>query len=107
MRNRSGFLTVLFFYVVVVSLFPLSIGPDVELLRLIAPGVVWVAALLASMLALEHLFASDFADGTLEQMLLSSHPLSLLVLAKIAAHWIVTGVPLVLMSSGFASSSAF
>ncbi len=98
MRRRSDVLTILFFFVIVVSLFPLGIGPEMNTLRLIAPGVVWVAALLASMLALERLFAIDYADGALEQMLLAPQPLSLLVLGKVAAHWLVTGLPLVLMA---------
>ena len=98
MRRRTDILTTLFFFVIVVSLFPLGIGPEMNTLRLIAPGVVWVAALLASMLALERLFAVDFSDGTLEQMLLAPQPLSLLVIGKVTAHWLVTGVPLVLMS---------
>ncbi len=98
MRRRTDILTTLFFFVIVVSLFPLGIGPELNTLRLIAPGVVWVAALLASMLALERLFAADFADGTLEQMLLAPQPLSLLVIGKVTAHWLVTGVPLVLIS---------
>ncbi len=98
MRRRSDVLTILFFFIIVVSLFPLGIGPEMKTLRLIAPGVVWVAALLASMLALERLFAIDYADGALEQMLLAPQPLSLLVLGKVAAHWLVTGLPLVLMS---------
>ncbi len=98
MRRRTDILTTLFFFIIVVSLFPLGIGPELETLRMIAPGVFWVAALLASMLALERLFAVDFADGTLEQMLLTPQPLSLLVLGKVAAHWLVTGLPLVLMS---------
>jgi len=98
MRRRSDVLTILFFFVIVVSLFPLGIGPEMNTLRLIAPGVVWVAALLASMLALERLFAIDYADGALEQMLLAPQPLSLLVLGKVTAHWLVTGLPLVLMA---------
>lgn len=98
MRRRSDVLTILFFFVIVVSLFPLGIGPEMDTLRMIAPGVVWVAALLASMLALERLFAIDYADGALEQMLLTPQPLSLLVLGKVTAHWLVTGVPLVLMA---------
>ncbi len=98
MRRRTDILTTLFFFVIVVSLFPLGIGPELDTLRLIAPGVVWVAALLASMLALERLFAVDFMDGTLEQMLLTPQPLFLLVIGKVAAHWLVTGLPLVLMS---------
>jgi heme exporter protein B len=98
MRRRSDVFTALFFFVIVVSLFPLGIGPELDILRQIAPGVVWVAALLASMLALERLFATDHADGTLEQMLLTPQPVSLLVLGKVVAHWLVTGVPLVVMA---------
>jgi heme exporter protein B len=97
-RRRSDIFITLFFFVIVVSLFPLGIGPELNTLRLIAPGVVWVAALLASMLALERLFAIDFADGALEQMILAPQPLSLLVLGKVLAHWLVTGLPLVLMA---------
>ena len=98
MRRRSDIFSTLFFFVIVVSLFPLGIGPELNTLRLIAPGVVWVAALLASMLALERLFSADHDDGTLEQMLLAPQPLFILVLGKVAAHWLVTGVPLVLMA---------
>ncbi len=98
MRRRSDVLTALFFFVIVVSLFPLGIGPELDTLRLIAPGVFWVAALLASMLALEKLFLVDYQDGALEQMLLAPQPLSLLVLGKVVAHWLITGLPLVLLS---------
>ncbi|WP_457669163.1 heme exporter protein CcmB [Thiolapillus sp.] len=98
MRRRSDVLTTLFFFVIVVSLFPLGIGPELNTLRLIAPGVFWVAALLASMLALEKLFFVDYQDGALEQMLLAPQPLSVLVLGKVLAHWLVTGLPLVLLS---------
>lgn len=98
MRRRSDLFTTLFFFVIVVSLFPLGIGPEMKTLRLIAPGVFWVAALLASMLALERLFAVDYEDGALEQMLLTPQPLFVLVLAKVVAHWLVTGLPLVLMA---------
>ena len=97
-RHRADLLTILVFFVVVVSLFPLAIGPEMKILRVIAPGVVWVAALLASMLALERMFMSDYMDGALEQLLLTPQPLSLLVLAKILAHWLVTGVPLVFVA---------
>lgn len=97
MRRRSDVLTTLFFFVIVVSLFPLSVGPEMNLLRTMAPGIVWVAALLASMLSLSRMFANDYSDGTLEQMLVSPQPLSLLVLGKAVAHWLVSGVPLVLM----------
>lgn len=98
MRRRTDILTTLFFFVIVVSLFPLGVGTDRGVLATLGPGVVWVAALLASMLALERLFAADYEDGTLEQMLLTAQPLSLLVLAKITAHWILTGLPLVLIA---------
>ncbi len=98
MRRRTDVFTTLFFFVITVSLFPLGIGPELDTLRLIAPGVVWVAALLASMLALEKLFANDYADGTLEQMMLTPQPVFLLVLGKVIAHWLVTGLPLVVMS---------
>ncbi|MCP3666170.1 MAG: heme exporter protein CcmB [Gammaproteobacteria bacterium] len=98
LRRRSDIFTTLFFFVVVVTLFPLAIGPELNTLRLIAPGVVWVAALLASMLALERLFLTDFDDGALEQMLLTPQPMSVLVLGKVCAHWLITGLPLVLMS---------
>ena len=98
MRRKSEVLTALFFFIIVVSLFPLGIGPETALLRKIAPGVIWVAALLATMLGLARLFAPDHADGTLEQMVLSPTPLGLLVAGKIVAHWITTGLPLVLLA---------
>ena len=98
MRRKSEVLTVLFFFMIVVSLFPLGIGPETPLLRKIAPGILWVAALLASMLGLARLFAADHADGTLEQLALSPSPLGLLVTGKIAAHWLVSGLPLVLLA---------
>lgn len=97
-RHRSQLANPLLFFTMVVSLFPLGIGPETTLLRTIAPGVLWVAALLAVMLSLENMFRTDFEDGTLEQLLLSPHPLSLLVLAKVVAHWLVTGLPLILLS---------
>jgi heme exporter protein B len=97
-RRRSDVGTTFFFFIIVVSLFPLGVGPEPDTLRSIAPGVVWVAALLASMLALGRLFAGDYADGTLEQMALSPQPLLVLVLAKVLAHWLVTGLPLVLIA---------
>lgn len=97
-RRRSDMLSTVFFFVIVVSLFPLGIGPETQLLRQIAPGVVWVAALLASMLSLGRLFSNDYHDGTLEQLLLTPQPLYLVVLGKILAHWIVAEVPLVLIA---------
>ncbi len=98
LRRRADIFTTLIFFVIVVSLFPLGIGPELETLRLIAPGVVWVGALLASMLALEQIFLADHRDGTLEQMLLSPQPVSVLVVGKVLAHWLVSGVPLVLIA---------
>jgi heme exporter protein B len=97
-RRRSEVVTALFFFVVVVSLFPLGIGPEPAMLRRIGPGVLWVAALLATLLGLPRLFASDHADGTLEQMALSPRPFALLVAGKIAAHWLLCGLPLVLLA---------
>jgi heme exporter protein B len=91
-------LTTLFFFVIVVSLFPLGIGPEPELLKKIAPGVLWVAALLSTLLGLPRLFAADHLDGTLEQMALSPSPLALLIAGKILAHWLLCGLPLVLLA---------
>ena len=98
MRRRSDWLNPLVFFVIVVTLFPLGVGPDGSLLAEIAPGVIWVAALLATLLALEGLFRDDYIDGSLEQLLLSPQPLTLLVLAKTLAHWMISGLPLVLLS---------
>jgi len=97
-RRRSDLLSVIFFFVIVATLFPLGVGPGADLLRGIAPGILWVAALLASMLSLGGLFAHDFADGTLEQMALSAEPLAVIALAKVFAHWLVSGLPLVLLA---------
>ena len=97
-RRKSEVLTALFFFVIVTSLFPLGIGADTALLRKIAPGVIWVAALLSTMLGLQRMFTTDYADGTLEQMALSPTPLVVLVGGKIAAHWLVSGFPLVLLA---------
>ena len=97
-RRRSEVVTALFFFIVVVTLFPLGIGPEPVLLRRVAPGVIWVAALLATLLGLPRLFAADHADGTLEQMALSPQPFALLVAGKIAAHWLLCGLPLVLLA---------
>lgn len=98
MRRRSDVLTTLFFFVIVVSLFPLGVGPEANLLRLMAPGILWVAALLASMLSLGRMFSLDYLDGTLEQMLLASEPLGVIVFAKIVAHWLTSGLPLVVIA---------
>lgn len=98
MRRRSDIISALFFFIIVVSLFPLGIGPQVELLRTLAPGVLWVAALLATMLSLPRLFADDHRDGTLEQLVLAPQPLGLIVLGKVLAHWLVSGLPLTLLA---------
>ncbi len=98
MRRKSDVATALLFFVIVASLFPLGVGAEPNLLRSIAPGVIWVAALLSSMLSLSRLFAADHADGTLEQILLGAAPLSLVVAAKAFAHWLVSGLPLVLIA---------
>jgi heme exporter protein B len=95
LRRRSDVAVALLFFVIVASLFPLGVGAEPTLLRSIAPGVIWVAALLSSMLSLGRLFAADYADGTLEQMLLGAAPLSVSVTAKAFAHWLVSGLPLV------------
>lgn len=97
-RRRSDVATTLFFFLIVASLFPLGIGPEPAVLSSIAPGVLWVAALLAGMLSLTRMFASDFSDGSLEQMLIAPQPLPMLVIAKVLAHWIVCGLPVVLLA---------
>ena len=97
-RNRGELANPLLFFILVITLFPLAIGAIPELLARIAPGIIWVAALLAAMLSLDSIFRSDFDDGSLEQLLLSAHPMPVLVLAKVCAHWLVTGLPLLLMA---------
>jgi len=98
LRQRTDVANTLLFFVVVTTMVPLGVGPQPDTLRAIAPGVVWVAALLASIVSLHRLFASDDLDGTLEQMLLTREPLVLMVLAKVSAHWIATGLPVIIMS---------
>jgi len=98
LRRRADIANTLVFFVIVTSLFPFGVGPEANLLRAVGPGVLWVAALLASMLALSRMFAADYADGTLEQLLLAPEPLAVLVAGKIFAHWLVTGLPLVLIA---------
>lgn len=98
MRRQADIVSALFFFVIVVSLFPLGIGPETDLLRKLAPGVLWVAALLATMLSLPRLFADDHRDGTLEQLALSPYPLGLIVTGKTIAHWLVSGLPLALIA---------
>ena len=97
-RRRSEVINPLLFFVLVTAMFPLGIGADPALLRDIGPGVIWVAALLAALLSLETVFRSDFDDGSLEQLLLSPHPLSVLMMAKVLAHWLVTGLPLLIVA---------
>jgi len=97
-RHRNELLNPLLFFVIVVTLFPLGTSPEKQLLQTMAPGVIWVAALLAAMLSLDTLFKSDYEDGTLEQIMLSPHSNAVLVLAKIISHWLVTGVPIILMA---------
>ena len=98
LRRKSEVLTSVFFFVVVAALFPLGIGPELKTLRLVAPGILWVGALLASLLSLGRMFAADYQDGSLEQMALSPSSLTGLVVAKILAHWLLSGFPLVLLS---------
>jgi heme exporter protein B len=98
LRRKGDALTALFFFVIVVSLFPMAVGADPALLRTLGPGVLWVAALLSSILGLHRLFADDHADGTLEQLALSPRAFPVLVAGKILAHWLVTGLPLVLLA---------
>lgn len=97
-RRRSDVFSMVSFFIIVVSLFPLGVGPEPAMLTTMAPGILWVAALLASTLALNRLFAYDFADGTLEQMLLASEPLTVIVIGKVLAHWLISGLPLVLLA---------
>jgi len=97
-RRRSDVATTVFFFLMVASLFPLGIGPEEAVLSNIAPGVLWVAALLAGMISLTRMFAADFMDGSLEQLLLAPQPLAVLVSAKILAHWLVCGLPVVLLA---------
>ncbi|GEB69498.1 MULTISPECIES: heme exporter protein CcmB [Pseudoalteromonas] len=101
-RQRAEIVNPILFFLIVISLFPLAIGPEPGLLARMAPGIIWVAALLSTMLGLDKLFRDDYNDGSLEQLIASSYPLSLSVLGKVAAHWVVTGLPLVLMTPLFA-----
>ncbi len=98
LRHRSDAANPLLFFLMVASIFPLGIGPEANTLQQIAPGIIWIAALLATLLSLESIFRSDFDDGSLEQLILSPHPLPLLVLAKTLAHWLATGLPLILLA---------
>ena len=98
MRKRSEILNPLWFFLIVITLFPLVIGPDPALLSRIAPGVAWVAALLSALLSFERLFRDDFIDGSLEQLMLNAQSLPMTALAKVIAHWLLTGLPLILLS---------
>ena len=97
-RHKDDILNPLLFFIIVVTLFPLGIGPESSTLTRIAPGIIWVAALLSTLLSLDRLFKSDHSDGSLEQMLLSPHPMFIIVLAKIIAHWVLTGLPLIFVA---------
>jgi len=97
-RRPVEVLTTLFFFAMVGALFPLAVGADKELLRRMAPAILWVGALLSAMLSMNRLFVADFMDGTLEQLLLSPCPPSLLIAAKVLSHWLVAGLPLVLLA---------
>ena len=100
-RRKSDLAQVIFFFAVVVTLVPLGVGAETNILRAIAPGVVWVAALLAALLSLPRMFEADHADGTLEQMLVTAEPLPVVVVAKVFAHWLVTGVPMTIFAAVF------
>lgn len=97
-RHRGEMANPVLFFAMIVTLYPLGVSPDPELLRTVAPGVIWIAALLAALFSLENLFRSDFDDGALEQMALSPQPLALLVVARVFAHWLVSGLPLLLLA---------
>lgn len=97
-RRQSDILNPVWFFILVVTLFPLGIGTDPTLLARIAPGIIWVAALLAALLSFERLFKDDFIDGSLEQLMLMPHPLAWLVSAKVFAHWLLTGLPILFVS---------
>ena len=97
-RHKDDILNPLLFFIIVVTLFPLGIGPESNTLARIAPGIIWVSALLASLLSLDRLFKLDYVDGSLEQMLISPTPLFIFTLAKVSAHWLLTGLPLILIA---------
>lgn len=97
-RQGSDSVMVIVFFIVVVVLFPLSIGPEQKILARISAGVIWVAALLAAMLSMDRLFAADYEDGSLDLLIISPHPTEILVLAKVLAHWLTTGLPLIIVS---------
>lgn len=96
-RHRAELMNPVLFFVLVVVLFPLGVGAELKILETLTPGIIWIAALLAALLSLDQMFRSDMEDGSLEQMIICAQPLSLLVLAKMIAHWLVTGLPIVLV----------
>lgn len=98
LRHRDDVLNPILFFIIILTLFPLGIGPEPITLQKIAPGIIWVGALLATLLSLDRLFKSDYADGSLEQLMLSPCPGFIWVLAKVVAHWLLTGLPLMLVS---------
>jgi heme exporter protein B len=105
-RNKAEFVNPLMFFVIVIILFPLAFGSDAALLKQLTSGIIWVTALLATVLSLETIFRSDFEDGSIEQLTLARYPLTLLVSAKITAHWLIFGFPLLLIAllTGFVLS---
>lgn len=98
LRQKFDIVLPLLFFIIVVCLFPLAITPEPTLLRKLAPGIIWIAALLASLLAMDRLFRADYEDGTLEQLLLTPYPITVLVTIKVFAHWLLTGLPLIIMA---------
>lgn len=98
-RRRGELATPVIFFIIVTSLFPLALGSEPALLRRLAPGIIWVAALLANLIGQDSLFKGDYEDGSLEQILLSSAPLEWLALLRVFTHWLVTGLPLVILSA--------
>lgn len=96
-RRRAELMNPILFYVIVVTLFPLGVSPDQEFLSQLAPGVVWVTALLAALISMESIFRQDFDDGSVEQLFLSQHPPTILILGKVIAHWLITGLPMLVI----------
>ena len=96
-RRRAELMNPILFYVIVVTLFPLGVSPDVDFLSQLAPGVVWVAALLAALISMESIFRQDFDDGSIEQLFLSQHPPTVLIFGKVIAHWLITGLPMLVI----------
>jgi heme exporter protein B len=97
-RKSSTYITPLVFFLIVVTFFPLALGPQESLLSSLAPGVIWIAALLASLLAVDTIFSDDFRDGTLDEFFISLEPSFILVFAKVLIHWLITGLPILFAS---------